>query len=155
MLSLNLPVFDAKIAKQEGKSVIWDVIRRRYVALTPEEWVRQHFVHFLIEHKGYPAALLANEVQVQLNGTRKRCDTVLYRRDLSARLIVEYKAPNVEITQKVFDQITRYNMVLHVDYLIVSNGLQHYCCHIDYASGSYTFLRDIPCYEEISTLNHC
>ena len=120
MLSLNLPAFDAKIAARNGKNVIFDIIRRRYVALTPEEWVRQHFVHFLLAHKGYPQALMANEVQVQLNGTKKRCDTVLYRRDLTARMIVEYKAPEIEITQKVFDQITRYNMVLKVDYLIVS-----------------------------------
>ncbi len=93
MLSLNLPAFDAKIAARNGKNVIFDIIRRRYVALTPEEWVRQHFVHFLLAHKGYPQALMANEVQVQLNGTKKRCDTVLYRRDLTARMIVEYKAP--------------------------------------------------------------
>ena len=94
MLSLNLPAFDAKIAARNGKNVIFDVIRRRYVALTPEEWVRQHFVHFLLAHKGYPQALMANEVQVQLN-KEKRCDTVLYRRDLTARMIVEYKAPEI------------------------------------------------------------
>lgn len=92
---------------------------------------------------------MANEVQVQLNGTRKRCDTVLYRRDLSARMIVEYKAPDVQITQAVFDQITRYNMVLKVDYLIVSNGLQHYCCRMDYAHGRYLFLPDVPTYNEL------
>lgn len=149
MLSLNLPAFDAKIAARNGKNVIFDVIRRRYVALTPEEWVRQHFVHFLLAHKGCPQALMANEVQVQLNGTKKRCDTVLYRRDLTARMIVEYKAPEIEITQKVFDQITRYNMVLKVDYLIVSNGLQHYCCRIDYEHNSYTFLQDIPEYQDL------
>ena len=105
MLSLNLPVFDTKIATRNGKNVIFDVIRRRYVALTPEEWVRQHFVHFLIVHKGYPSSLMANEVLLNLNGTKKRCDTVLYKRDLSARMIVEYKAPHIEITQAVFDQI--------------------------------------------------
>ena len=149
MLSLNLPAFDAKIAARNGKNVIFDVIRRRYVALTPEEWVRQHFVHFLLAHKGCPQALMANEVLVQLNGTKKRCDTVLYRRDLTARMIVEYKAPEIEITQKVFDQITRYNMVLKVDYLIVSNGLQHYCCRIDYEHNSYTFLQDIPEYQNL------
>lgn len=149
MLSLNLPTFDAKISTRDGKSVIFDVIRRRYVALTPEEWVRQHFVHFLMERKGYPKALLANEVQVTLNGTRKRCDTVLYGRDLTARMIVEYKAPEVEITQAVFDQVMRYNMVLRVDYLVVSNGLRHYCCRMDYARGAYRFLREIPRYEEL------
>ena len=103
----------------------------------------------LLAHKGYPQALMANEVQVQLNGTKKRCDTVLYRRDLTARMIVEYKAPEIEITKKVFDQITRYNMVLKVDYLIVSNGLQHYCCRIDYEHNSYTFLQDIPEYQNL------
>lgn len=149
MLSLKLPAFDAKIAVRDGKSTIFDVLRRRYVALTPEEWVRQHFVHYLIAHKGYPQALMANEVQVQLNGTKKRCDTVLYRRDLTARMIVEYKAPEVAITQTVFDQITRYNMVLKVDYLVVSNGLQHYCCHIDYDENCYVFLRDIPDYPSL------
>lgn len=147
--TLNLPAFDAKIAVKEGKRTIFDVLRRKYVALTPEEWVRQHFVHFLLEHKGYPAALLANEVQVQLNGTKKRCDTVLYRRDLTARMIVEYKAPEIVITQKVFDQIMRYNMVLKVDYLIVSNGLQHYCCRMDYGNNNYAFLQDIPEYGEL------
>ncbi len=137
MLSLNLPVFDTKINVRNGKNVIFDVIRKRYVALTPEE------------HKGYPTALLANEVMVKLNGTTKRCDTVLYRRDLSARMIVEYKAPHIEITQAVFDQITRYNMVLKVDYLIVSNGMQHYCCRMDYENQSYTFLQDIPDYKSL------
>lgn len=149
MMALNLPPFDAKVAVKDGKRVIFDVVRRRYVALTPEEWVRQHFVHYLLKHKGYPQSLLANEVQVQLNGTKKRCDTVLYRRDLTARMIVEYKAPEVVITQKVFDQITRYNMVLHVDYLIVSNGLQHYCCRMDYENNSYSFLKEIPEYGEL------
>lgn len=149
MLTLNLPAFPIKVDNRDGRAVVFDVIRRRYVALTPEEWVRQHFVHFLLEHKGYPQALLANEVQVQLNGTKKRCDTVLYRRDLTARMIIEYKAPEIVITQKVFDQITRYNMVLKVDYLIVSNGLQHYCCRIDYEQNSYTFLEDIPMYTDL------
>lgn len=147
MLSLNLPVFEAKVTRKDGKSVIFDVIRRRYVALTPEEWVRQHFVHFLLDYKGYPQALMANEVQLQLNGTKKRCDTVLYRRNLTAQMIVEYKAPDIEITQAVFDQITRYNMVLKVDYLVVSNGIQHYCCRINYENNNYMFLPDIPDYQ--------
>ncbi|MBO5381879.1 MAG: type I restriction enzyme HsdR N-terminal domain-containing protein [Bacteroides sp.] len=149
MLSLNLPEFETKISLNKGKYVIWDVLRRKNVALTPEEWVRQHFIHYLIHHKGYPQSLMANEVQVSLNSTKKRCDTVLYRRDLTARMIIEYKAPDVEITQNVFDQITRYNMVLRADYLIVSNGLQHYCCKLDYQTNSYVFLKDIPAYNEL------
>lgn len=147
MLSLNLPSFEAKIDARNGKKVIFDVIRRRYVALTPEEWVRQHFVHFLIAYKGYPSSLLANEVMIRLNGTTKRCDTVLYRRDLSARMIIEYKAPHVEVTQQVFEQITRYNMTLKADYLIVSNGMQHYCCRMNYEQQNYSFLKDIPDYK--------
>lgn len=149
MLSLNLPEFESKIIVKDGKQSVYDILRRRYVALTPEEWVRQHFVHFLIGHKGYPKGLMANEVNVKLNATFKRCDTVLYGRDLSARMIIEYKAPTVAITQAVFDQITRYNMVLKVDYLIVSNGLQHYCCKMNYKDMSYSFLREIPGYEEL------
>ncbi|WP_300728351.1 type I restriction enzyme HsdR N-terminal domain-containing protein [uncultured Bacteroides sp.] len=149
MLELNLPPYSYKITTKEGKRFIFDVLRKKYVALTPEEWVRQHFTHFLLEQKGYPAGLLANEVQVNLNGTRKRCDTVLYNRNLSARMIVEYKAPHVEITQAVFDQITRYNMVLKVDYLIVTNGINHYCCKIDYQTRTYTFLPEIPAYNEL------
>lgn len=148
--ALNLPPIQPRLAERaDGRPAIFDVIRRRYVALTPEEWVRQHFVHYLLEHKGYPSALLANEVQLTLNGMSRRCDTVLYRRDLTPRLIVEYKAPEVEITQRVFDQITRYNMVLRADYLVVSNGLQHYCCRLDYHRHSYSFLRDIPAYDEL------
>ena len=149
MLALNLPGFAPKVAEKDGKRTIFDPVRQKYVALTPEEWVRQHFVHFLIAHKGYPVSLMANEVLLNLNGTKKRCDTVLYRRNLTARMIVEYKAPHIEITQAVFDQITRYNMVLKVDYLIVSNGMQHYCCRMDYAHQSYTFLQDIPDYNAL------
>ena len=149
MLPLNLPSYPAKIIKRDGKNVIFDPLRQKYVALTPEEWVRQHFVHFLTDFKGFPKGLLANEIQLDLNGTKKRCDTVLFNRDLSARMIVEYKAPNIEITQAVFDQITRYNMVLKVEYLIVSNGIRHYCCKIDYNTMKYTFLPDIPAYTEL------
>ena len=149
MLPLNLPSYPAKILKRNGKNVIFDPLRQKYIALTPEEWVRQHFVHFLTDFKGYPKGLLANEIQLDLNGTKKRCDTVLFNKDLSARMIVEYKAPNIEITQAVFDQITRYNMVLKVEYLIVSNGIRHYCCRIDYNTMKYTFLPDIPSYTEL------
>lgn len=149
MILLNLPMSATKIVARDGKNVIFDVIRKRYVALTPEEWVRQQFIHYLSDYKNYPLALMANEVLLNLNGVKKRCDTVLYRRDLSARMIIEYKAPHVEVTQRVFDQITRYNMVLKVDYLIVSNGLCHYCCKMNYTDQSYIFLKDIPDYDEL------
>lgn len=149
MIALNLPAYPFKIVLKNGKQYIFDVLRKKYVALTPEEWVRQHFTRFLLEDKGYPQGLMANEIQVCLNGTRKRCDTVLFKRDLTAQMIVEYKAPSVEITQSVFDQITRYNMVLKVDYLVISNGLRHYCCRINYSDSSYMFLPEIPRYEEL------
>ena len=146
MLSLNLPVFKTNIIQRGENRMIFDILRKRYVKLTPEEWVRQHFIHFLVEHKHYPQALLANEVGLDLNNTKKRCDTILYRRDLTPLMIIEYKAPQINIAQKVFDQIARYNIVLRVDYLIVSNGLQHYCCKMDYKSQNYSFLTDIPDY---------
>ena len=147
---LNLPPFEAKIKEGKGNKLsIFDPLRNKYVALTPEEWVRQHFIHFLIEHKGYPQALLADEIAITLNGTSKRCDTVLYDIHMTPKMIVEYKAPNIPITQKVFDQITRYNMVLHVEYLIVSNGMNHYCCKIDLKENRYTFRQDIPAYENL------
>ena len=149
MLTLNLPGFAPKVTEKDGKRTIFDPVRRKYVALTPEEWVRQHFVNYLISFKNYPKELLANEVLVKLNGTSKRCDTVAYNRFLAPLVIVEYKAPTVSITNAVFDQIARYNMVLHVEYLIVSNGLNHYCCNIDYNNQTYVFLNGIPGYDEL------
>ena len=147
MLPLNLPKYAVKVIRREGKPFIWDPIRKKFVALTPEEWVRQHFVNYLMTGKGYPAGLLANEVTVKLNGTSKRCDTVVYDSYLSPLAIVEYKAPHIEITHNVFDQIVRYNMVLHVRYLIVSNGLRHFCCKVNYEERTYDFLEDIPPYQ--------
>lgn len=151
MYELNLPKYGIKIANENGHQTIFDVLRRKYVALTPEEWVRQHFVHYLIDHKGYPQALMANEIQLAIGNKKLRCDSVLYDRLLRPRMIIEYKAPTVSITQKVFDQITIYNMLLHVDYLVVSNGIKHYCCRMDYENQKYLFLEDIPDYQEIIT----
>lgn len=149
MIRLNLPTFEIKLSGTKEQPRIFDILRRRYIALTPEEWVRQHFVHFLTEHKGYPAALMANEISLNIGNKKLRADSVLYDRRLQPRMIVEYKAPSVTITQKVFDQITAYNMLLHVDYLVVSNGLKHYCCRMNYANRSYEFLSDIPSYKEL------
>ncbi|MDR1980114.1 MAG: type I restriction enzyme HsdR N-terminal domain-containing protein [Tannerellaceae bacterium] len=146
MLPLNLPTFAAKVTEKEGKRMIYDIIRRKYVALTPEEWVRQHFIHYLVTEKHYPKELLANEVTIKLNGTTKRCDTVAYTRFLEPYMIIEYKSPSIVLTMAVFDQIARYNMVLQVRYLIVSNGMQHFCCEMNYQTQSYTFLEDIPSY---------
>lgn len=112
--------------------------------MTPEEYVRQHFTAWLIGSFGYPASLTSNEVSITLNDTRRRCDTVVYRSNGTPLMIVEYKAPTVAITQEVFDQIARYNMVLRSKFLVVSNGMRHYCCEMDYEHDSYTFLPKIP-----------
>ena len=150
MIRLNLPSFDIKLSGTREHPRVFDILRRRYVALTPEEWVRQHFVHWLVGHKGYPAALMANEVALGIGDKRLRADSVLYDRQLRPRMIIEYKAPTIQITQRVFDQIAAYNMLLHVDYLVVSNGLDHYCCRINYESRTYEFLPDVPGYNEIA-----
>ena len=151
MTRLNLPPFEIKLRGTKAQPQIFDILRKKYIALTPEEWVRQHFVHFLVEHKGYPAALMANEIQLKVGEKTLRADSVLYSRELKPRMIIEYKAPHIPITQKVFDQISIYNMLLHVDYLVVSNGLQHYICKMDYNDKKYLFLEDIPNYEELLT----
>ncbi|QUB70838.1 type I restriction enzyme HsdR N-terminal domain-containing protein [Prevotella multiformis] len=152
MMRLNLPPYPARVKEADGRRQIFDILRRKYVALTPEEWVRQHFIHYLIGYKGYPAALLANEVPLQVGEKRVRADSVLYDRQLRPRLIIEYKAPTIALTQKVFDQITVYNLLLHVDYLIVSNGLETYICKMDYTNHTYRFLEMIPDYKNINNL---
>ena len=152
MEALNIPKTDLKIVTRAGKQLVFDILRRKYVTLTPEEWVRQQFVHYLVSGKGYPAECIGNEVSIRLGSTRKRCDTFVYGRQAEPLMIVEYKAPGVEITQQVFEQISRYNIRLHVQWLVVSNGLQHYCCHIDYASGTYRFVEDIPPYPVIAEI---
>jgi hypothetical protein len=146
---LNLPPFDAKVTEKEGKQMIFDPLRRKYVALTPEEWVRQHFVNYLLTEKNYPKELLANEVSLRLNATAKRCDTIVYNRFLIPLMIVEYKSTDVAINNAVFDQISRYNAALKVRFLTVSNGILHFCCRIDYETQTYSFLESIPAYEEL------
>lgn len=147
MTTLNLPPFEYRIVEKNARKYIFDTIRRKYVVLTPEEWVRQHFCHYLTEHKAYPSGRLANECSILVHGKNKRCDTVFYDEYMQPFLIVEYKAPSVEIHQKVFDQILRYNWMLHAEYLIVSNGLKHYCCRMDYQNQQAVFIEDIPAYE--------
>ncbi len=149
MIRLNLPDYPVRLGGTARRPSIFDVLRRRYVALTPEEWVRQHFVHFLVGHKHYPQALLANEVQLRVGDKSLRADTVLYSPRLQPRMIVEYKAPAIAITQKVFDQVSAYNLLLRVDYLVVSNGLEHYICKMDYEQQKYGFLEDIPDYQNL------
>ncbi len=149
MIALNLPPYPYKVKQDGDKTLIFDDLRNRYITLTPEEWVRQNFVAYLIASKGFPRGLIGNEISILLNNCKRRCDTVVYDRNGNPLCIVEYKAPHIEITQAVFDQIVRYNRVLQVRYLIVSNGIRHYCCRIDYEQNSYSFLPDIPKYNEL------
>ena len=146
---LNLPAADLRIESGDSGYTVFDPLRRRRVRLTPEEWVRQHFTAYLIQHKGYPAGLLGNEVSLTINGMTRRCDSVLYGLDRQPQMIIEYKAPSVKITPKVLEQVATYNLLLHVDYLVMSNGLTHYCCKMDYESKKYVFLSEIPAYENL------
>ncbi len=150
-MELNLPAYEFNIKQNDaGHTVVFDVLRKRFVKLTPEEWVRQHFVRFLINKRHFPAALMANEKSLLQNGIRRRCDTLVADHKGQPLVIVEYKAPSVAVTQATFDQIVRYNMVLRARFLIVSNGMNHYCCQIDYSNNTYAFLPDIPDYSTIT-----
>jgi predicted type IV restriction endonuclease len=149
MLTLNLPPVQLKLQKKGDKEYVYDSLRKQYVRLTPEEYVRQHFVSFLIEHKNYPSGLLANEVTIAIGNVTRRCDTILYDNLLQPLMIIEYKAPTVTINQDTFDQIARYNLSLQVPWLIISNGLQHFCCSVNNEQNTYSFLKDIPKHEEL------
>ena len=149
MTVLNLPSFDYKIKKEKDRLFIFDIIRKRYIALTPEEWVRQHFVSYLISYKGYPLGLIGNEISLRLNGQNRRCDTVIYDIYGSPLMSIEYKAPHITLNQEVFNQVIRYNIALKVKYLVVSNGINHYCCVMDYDNMCPHFLKEIPDYNEL------
>lgn len=149
MHQFNLPEYQLNIKKNKDGFLILDPLRKRWVALTPEEWVRQNFVRYLIEEKDFPAALMSNEISITQNGIKRRCDTVVADCQGDVLVIVEYKAPSIPISQKTFDQIVRYNMVLMAKYLMVSNGMSHYCCKIDYDNKTYSFLEEIPCYSNL------
>jgi len=134
---------------QDGKHEVLDVLRQRYVALTPEEWVRQHFVNYLINYKGYPPALMGNEVELSVGNKKLRCDSVLFDANRMPRAIMEYKAEDIPLTEKVLTQIATYNMLLHTEYLMVSNGNQHVCLHFDKAKNKWEYLSDIPMYDAL------
>ncbi len=146
--TLNLPPHKLRLREtSDGTIQVYDPLRLKWIILTPEEHVRQRFVAHLTSSLGYPSGMMANEVSLRLNGTLKRCDTVLFDRMRRPLAIIEYKAPEVPITQAVFEQIVRYNMVLRASYLMVSNGIRHYCCHVSYAPPKVTFLKEIPPYD--------
>ncbi len=148
MEKLNLPDIEARTRiGKNGNQEIFDDIRKKFVRLTPEEWVRQHFLHLMTENLGYPASLIVVEAALKYNNMLKRFDILAYRADGKPAMVVECKNPGVEITQSVFDQVAMYNMTLTVDYLAVTNGISHYACRIDHEKRTYIFLKDIPAYE--------
>lgn len=146
MQKLNFPEYAFRFKNSENKIAIFDEIRKKFIVLTPEEWVRQHVVHFLLSSKNFPKSHINVEKVVKINGMNKRYDIVVYNPDGSIFLIVECKAPSVPISQITFDQIARYNMTLNSGYLMVTNGLSHYFCQMDNEAEKYIFLRDIPNY---------
>lgn len=147
MYKFNLPKYDFKLKEEGGKPQIFDVVRKAYVSLTPEEWVRQHFMHYLQEKYHYPFSLMSVEHSLQFNGMNRRVDILCHDENGERFLMVECKAATVPITQTVFDQIARYNMVLKVPYLVVTNGLEHFCCQMDYEANTYAFISDFPPYK--------
>lgn len=149
---LNIPLQRIKIIKRDNVLKIFDVLRKRYFVLTPEEYVRQQFTLWLRNSLHYPSSLMANEFCIELNGLKRRCDTIIFNKDGSHLMVIEYKAPEVVLTQAVFDQIVRYNLVLKAKFLIVTNGLNHYCCMVDYDHSSYIFLPQVPDYLKIQNL---
>ena len=149
MEKLNLPSYNFNIKLEEQRKLIFDSIRKKYVVLTPEEWVRQNFISYLVEAKNYPKGLIAVEKKVDVNRMPKRSDIILYNNKAIPIMIVECKASSVKISQDTFNQIARYNMKLQVKYLVVTNGLNHYCCQMDYETNSFKFIQEIPDYERV------
>ncbi|WP_139958112.1 type I restriction enzyme HsdR N-terminal domain-containing protein [Flavicella sediminum] len=147
MIELNLPFCNFKTKSSENKRFIFGLIRKKYLVLTPEEWVRQHFVSYLMTHKAYPISLISVEKQLEINGLKKRTDILIFNTQGTPEIIVECKAPSIPITQNTFDQIARYNLKLNANYLIVTNGLQHFYCKMDFENEQYIFLKDIPDYQ--------
>ena len=149
MQQLNFPAYEFKVKTEKQKTQIFDAVRKKYVALTPEEWVRQHIIAFLIAEKQFPASLIAVEVSLNRGSKKQRGDVVVYTNDGKPRMKIECKAPEVKITQDVFFQIARYNAPLKMNYLVVTNGITHFCCKMDYKSGEHIFIKEIPIYDSL------
>ena len=146
MQKLNFQLYNFRFKNNENKVSIFDEIRKKFIILTPEEWVRQHVVQFLLEEKKYPKSLINGEKVLKINGLRKRYDVVVFNSDGSIFILIECKAPEIKITQATFDQIARYNMTMNAQFLMVTNGLNHYFCQMDYENEKYTFLENLPNY---------
>jgi type I site-specific restriction-modification system R (restriction) subunit len=146
---LNFPESSFKMKEENKRIFIFDDTRKKYLVLTPEEWVRQNCLHFLRNHKNYPGSLLAVEKEISLNNKQLRYDIVAYSKAGAPLLLVECKAPGISITQQVFDQIAAYNLKLKVPYLLVTNGINHISCMVDFKNSKYLFLKEIPNYNDI------
>lgn len=148
---MNLPPYDKMKVRlsSTGRTLVLDCLRRRYITLTPEEMVRQFFINYLVEYMGYPKALMANEVELRVGEKRMRCDSILYDTDMQPRMIIEYKAPDIQMTDKVVNQIVAYNTQLNVPYLMMTNGTQHLCLHFDEDTMRWQVMPEIPSYENL------
>ena len=146
MQQLHFPNYNFRFKNNENKVSIFDEIRKKFIILTPEEWVRQHVVQFLMLEKKYPKSLINVEKVLKINDLRKRYDVVVFNPDGSIHILVECKAPEIKISQNTFDQIARYNLVLKAKYLMVTNGLNHYFCQMDFENEKYVFLKELPIY---------
>ncbi len=149
MDSLTLPAYSFRRRSIDGKPHIYDEIRQQYVRLTPEEWVRQHLLRFLIEERGVPRPLISVEMAFTYSGMRRRADAVVHNSAADPLLLVECKAPSVKISQDTFDQIARYNREIGARFLAASNGRVHYCCRFNDETGAFQFLQEIPSFEEL------
>ena len=147
MEKLNFPAFNLLVKSKENKTFIFDSIRKKWLVLSPEEWVRQHCIHYLIDYKSYPLSLIQVEKKLKLNRIERRYDIIVFNKDGSINLLVECKRPNVPITQKTFDQIAQYNLTLSSDYLMITNGLNHYYCQMDFKQKKYIFFEDLPSFK--------
>lgn len=144
MQKLNFPAYTFRFKNSENKVAIFDVIRKKFIILTPEEWVRQHTVQFLLEEKKYPKSYINVEKLIKVNDTSKRYDIAVFKPNGELFLLIECKAPEVSISQDTFDQIARYNLKLKAEYLMVTNGLNHYFCQMDFENEKYVFLKELP-----------
>ncbi len=147
MIKLNFPTYSFRFKNSKNKVSIFDEIRKKYIFLTPEEWVRQHVVQFLLLDKKYPKSLINVEKVIKINTLTKRYDAVVFEPNGEIFLLVECKAPEIAISQHTFDQIARYNLVLKAKYLMVTNGLNHYFCQMDFENEKYVFLKELPEYK--------
>lgn len=148
-MKLNLPNYPLRLKNEDNKQYIFDEFRKKFLVCTPEEWVRQHFLHYMVHEKEFPKSLIAVEQGIKIEGNQLRCDIVAYDRKAKPLAIVECKAPEVKITQETFNQILRYNYKLQVPYLIVTNGISHFCCHVDYATQKCKYLEQIPLFNQM------